>query len=319
VVSNPSAAPHPDADRAAHPRTIGFICAALGALGFSFKAIFVKAAYRYGVDAETLLCLRMAYALPLLCLMALALERHKPATLTRHDWQELFVLGLLGYYLASYLDFLGLRYISAALERIVMFVYPTLVAVLSALFLGKALTRRTALLLLWSYVGVALAVAPDLRFAAGNTLLGVALVFGSALSYAIYLMRSGPTALRRLNARHRVWHRHRVRVVCAAIHPVEAARSAGAAVAGARAGARDVRVFDRAADLVVHRGGAANGRAERLDDRLARADLHDPARLCAAARAGQCGAACRSRGRDRCRIAAHAPLTQDGWKAPHSR
>ena len=196
MVSNPSAAPHPDADRGAHARTIGFICAALGALGFSFKAIFVKAAYRYGVDAETLLCLRMAYALPLLCLMALALERHKPATLTRHDWQELFVLGLLGYYLASYLDFLGLRYISAALERIVMFVYPTLVAVLSALFLGKAFTRRTALLLLWSYVGVALAVAPDLRFAAGNTLLGVALVFGSALSYAIYLMRSGPTALR---------------------------------------------------------------------------------------------------------------------------
>ena len=196
MVSNPSAAPHPDADRAAHARTIGFICAALGALGFSFKAIFVKAAYRYGVDAETLLCLRMAYALPLLCLMALALERHKPATLTRHDWQELFVLGLLGYYLASYLDFLGLRYISAALERIVMFVYPTLVAVLSALLLGKALTRRTALLLLWSYVGVALAVAPDLRFAAGNTLLGVALVFGSALSYAVYLMRSGPTARR---------------------------------------------------------------------------------------------------------------------------
>jgi drug/metabolite transporter (DMT)-like permease len=177
-------------------RTIGFIFAALGALGFSFKAILVKAAYRYGVDAETLLCLRMAYSLPLLLLMAWALQRREPMALSRRDWSELLVLGLLGYYVASYLDFLGLRYISAALERILLFIYPSLVVLLSALFLGKALTRRTVLLLACSYAGVALAVAPDLRFAAGNTVLGAALVLGSALSFAIYLMRSGQTVPR---------------------------------------------------------------------------------------------------------------------------
>jgi drug/metabolite transporter (DMT)-like permease len=172
-------------------RSTGFVCAALGALGFSFKAILVKAAYRYGVDAETLLCLRMAYALPLLLLMAFALERREPMTLTRGNWLELSLLGFLGYYLASYLDFLGLQHISAALERIVIFIYPTLVVMLSALFLGKPLSSRTLLLLAASYVGVALAVTPEFRFSAGQTLLGGALVLGSALSYAVYLMRGG--------------------------------------------------------------------------------------------------------------------------------
>jgi drug/metabolite transporter (DMT)-like permease len=132
----------------------------------------------------------------LLVLMAVALQQCEPMILTRRDWSELSILRILGYYLSSYLDFLGLRYISAALERIVMFIYPTLVVMLSALFLGKALTRRTALLLLFSYAGVAFAVVPDLRFAAGNTALGAALYLGSALSFAIYLMRNGQTVPR---------------------------------------------------------------------------------------------------------------------------
>ncbi len=172
------------------------ICAALGALGFSFKAILVKAAYRYGVDAETLLCLRMGYALPWLLLMAWALQRREPMRLTRRDWSQLVVLGVLGYYVSSYLDFLGLRYVSAALERIVLFIYPSLVVLLSALFLGKPLTRRTLLLLSACYAGVALAVAPDLRAAAAHTLLGVVLCLGSALSFAIYIMRNGETVVR---------------------------------------------------------------------------------------------------------------------------
>ncbi|HEY3809254.1 MAG TPA: DMT family transporter [Steroidobacteraceae bacterium] len=177
-------------------RTTGFVFAALGALGFSFKAILVKAAYRYGVDPETLLCLRMGYAFPVLVLMGVMLQRREPLALRRTDWLELLLLGVLGYYLASYLDFLGLHYISAALERIVLFVYPTLVVLLSAICLGKRLTRRTVLLLLTSYAGVALAVAPDLRFGAGNTVLGGLLVLGSALSFAIYIMRSGVVVLR---------------------------------------------------------------------------------------------------------------------------
>ncbi len=177
-------------------RSTGFFYAALGALGFSFKAVLIKAAYRFGVDAETLLCLRMGYALPMLVGMAVLLQRREPFALTAHDWRELSLLGVLGYYIASYLDFLGLQHISAALERLVIYVYPTLVVMLSALFLGKPLTRRTVALLVACWLGVALAVSPDFRFSAGQTALGGILVLGSALSYAIYLMRSGEVVLR---------------------------------------------------------------------------------------------------------------------------
>jgi drug/metabolite transporter (DMT)-like permease len=124
------------------------------------------------------------------------LQRREPRVLSRGDWGELLLLGAFGYYLASYLDFLGLHYISAALERIVLFVYPTLVVLLTAILLGKPVTHRTALLLLTAYAGVALAVAPDVRLGGADTLLGCVLVLGSALSYAIYILRSGQAVLR---------------------------------------------------------------------------------------------------------------------------
>jgi drug/metabolite transporter (DMT)-like permease len=121
--------------------------------------------------------------------------------LTRRDGAWLFGLGLLGYYLASYLDFLGLRYISAGLERLILFVYPTLVVLLSALWLGQPLTRRTLGALALCYAGIALAVAHDLRLAgtARDLALGGVLVFGSALSYALYLLGNG-TIVGRLGA-----------------------------------------------------------------------------------------------------------------------
>ncbi len=172
-------------------RTTGLICAALGAFGFSFKAVLVKAAYRYGVDSATLLCLRMGYALPFFVALAVALQHREPRRLDRRDWIELATLGVLGYYLSSYLDFLGLRYISAGLERVVLFIYPTLVVLLSALFLGRPLSARTLALLALSYLGVALSVSPELRAGTHTQLLGFALVLASALCYAVFLIRSG--------------------------------------------------------------------------------------------------------------------------------
>ena len=165
----------------------------LAAVGFSFKAILVKLAYRYGVDAETLLALRLAFSLPFFLGMAWIGVNRAASPLTPRDWGWLFGLGLLGYYLASYLDFLGLRSIGAALERLILFVYPTLVVLLSALWLGQPLTRRTLGALALCYAGIALAVAHDLRLAgtARDLALGGSLVFGSALSYALYLLGSG--------------------------------------------------------------------------------------------------------------------------------
>lgn len=175
------------------PDRVGLLYAVLAAVGFSFKAILVKLAYRYGVDAETLLALRMAFSLPFFMGMGWMSTRQGYTVLTLHDGIWLCGLGLFGYYLASYLDFLGLNHISAALERLILFVYPTLVVILSALFLGQPVTRRILGALALCYAGIALAVAHDLRIAGSvqDIVIGCALVFGSALSYALYLLGNG--------------------------------------------------------------------------------------------------------------------------------
>lgn len=172
---------------------VGLLFAVLGAIGFSFKAILVKLAYRYGVDAETLLALRMGLSLPFFVVMGVVADRHATSRLTARDWLWMAALGFSGYYLASYLDFLGLRYITAALERLILFLYPTVVILLSAIFLGKPIDRRTVTALALCYAGIGLAVGHDLSVTgeAGQVLVGSALVFASALSYALYLMGNG--------------------------------------------------------------------------------------------------------------------------------
>lgn len=177
-------------------RSFGLFCACLGALGFSFKAIFIKAAYDYGVDAETLLALRMGYSLPFFIAMAISVEGRQPLQMTRRDMGMLLLLGGVGYYAASYLDFLGLRYISAALERLILFLYPTLVLLLSALFLRKPISKRMLLPLAMCYGGIVLAVTHDARIGGDDVALGSALVFLSSLTYATYLMLSGQVVSR---------------------------------------------------------------------------------------------------------------------------
>lgn len=178
---------------------LGIALAVLAALGFSFKAIFVKLAYAAAaVDAVTLLTLRMTFALPIALWASLWLCRAAPP-LSRNDWGLLLVLGVLGYYGASILDFIGLQYISAALERLILFIYPTLTVLIGVLFMGKTLEKRQVAALALSYAGIALAFAHDLQ--ATNdmhaVLLGGAFIFGSALSYALY-SAGAEVAIRRL-------------------------------------------------------------------------------------------------------------------------
>ncbi|MCM2296838.1 DMT family transporter [Rhodoferax sp.] len=168
----------------------GLILATLGAMAFSGKAIIVKLAYRYGVDAVTLIMYRMLFALPIFAVMAWWASRGKPA-LTRHDWWGVLGLGFTGYYLASFLDFAGLAYISASLERLILYLNPTLVLLLGLVLYKRHISRRQALGMTISYCGVILVFGHEINFAGADAALGALLVFGSAVSYAIYLSFSG--------------------------------------------------------------------------------------------------------------------------------
>ena len=176
----------------------GLLLAAIGAIAFSGKAIIVKLAYRHDVDAVTLIMLRMVFALPLFVALALWAGRGKPA-LVRRDWLAILGLGFSGYYLASFLDFAGLAYISASFERLILYLNPTIVLLLGWLLFKRRVTGRQLIALAVSYSGVALVFGQELHIQGANVWLGAALVFGSAISYAVYLAFSGEE-VRRLGA-----------------------------------------------------------------------------------------------------------------------
>jgi drug/metabolite transporter (DMT)-like permease len=171
-------------------RASGIALAVAGAMTFSGKAIIVKLAYRYGVDAVTLLMLRMLFALPVFAAMAWWASRGRPA-LTRRDWLGVLVLGFCGYYLSSFLDFLGLQYVTASLERLILYLNPTLVLLLGWLLYRRRWTRRQVLGLAISYGGIVLVFTRELDVQGRNVALGAVLVFVSAVTYAVYLVYSG--------------------------------------------------------------------------------------------------------------------------------
>jgi drug/metabolite transporter (DMT)-like permease len=183
--------PRPGAPAAAAtPLWPGLALAMAGSIAFSGKAIIVKLAYRYGVDAVTLIMYRMLFALPLFALLAWSAGRGR-ARLTRRDWIAVTGLGFSGYYLASFLDFAGLAYITAGLERLILYLNPTLVLAIGVIVLGRKASRRQLVALGVSYCGVLLVFGHEVSLQGGNALLGTALVFASAISYAIYMVASG--------------------------------------------------------------------------------------------------------------------------------
>jgi drug/metabolite transporter (DMT)-like permease len=194
---------------AARSGWIGPAFAIISVFGFSLKAIIVKLAYAsHPVDPVTLLALRMIYAAPLFAVMAWWASRDPRARpFTRADWLALTGLGFVGYYLSSLVDFIGLQYVTASLERLVLFLYPTIVVLLSAIFFKQRITRRNVLALVVSYAGIVLVVAHDLRLTADTHALwlGGALVFASGFLYAVYLVGAGPVIARLGSLRFVAW------------------------------------------------------------------------------------------------------------------
>ncbi|MBB6095245.1 drug/metabolite transporter (DMT)-like permease [Povalibacter uvarum] len=176
----------------------GILLASAGAIAFSGKAIIVKLSYRYGVDAVTVIMYRMLFAMPLFLALSWWASRDKPA-LSARDWTVLFGLGFSGYYLASFLDFAGLQYITANLERLILYLNPTIVLLLGVVLFHRPVTKRQWMALGVSYVGVLVVFGHDIAIGGENVLLGAVLVFGSAASYALYLAYSGE-AVKRIGA-----------------------------------------------------------------------------------------------------------------------
>jgi drug/metabolite transporter (DMT)-like permease len=175
-----------------HSRLTGAALIAVASVAFSGKAIIVKLAFRYGVDALTLLTLRMAFSAPFFMLLAWwAARGATQQPLGRADLRNIAILGLIGYYLSSYFDFLGLQYITAALERLLLYVHPTFVLLLSAFIFKRRITRRDVVAIVLSYLGIALVFGHDLATQPGNVALGAFWVLLSALLYAVYLLGSG--------------------------------------------------------------------------------------------------------------------------------
>ncbi len=168
----------------------GLALAVGGAIAFSGKAIIVKLAYRYGVDAVTLIMYRMLFALPMFVALSWWAGRGKPP-LTRRDMVTVVGLGFSGYYLASFLDFAGLAYVTASLERLILYLNPTLVLLLGFVLFRRAVSRRQLVALGVSYCGVLLVFGQEVTLAGAHVALGALLVFASAASYAVYLVYSG--------------------------------------------------------------------------------------------------------------------------------
>ncbi|CAG2140716.1 hypothetical protein LMG31506_02375 [Cupriavidus yeoncheonensis] len=172
------------------PQRSGLAIAAVGAVLFSAKAIVAKLMYRYNVDAVMVITLRMLFAVPLFMAIGWWQSRRLPA-LSWADRARVVFLGFIGYYLSSFMDFLGLQYITAGLERLILFLTPSFVLLATALLFRRPIAARQWVSLLLAYVGIVLVFAHDLDVTGPTVWLGGALVLASALTYGIYLILSG--------------------------------------------------------------------------------------------------------------------------------
>ncbi|MGL1889507.1 MAG: DMT family transporter [Reichenbachiella sp.] len=173
-------------------RYAGYLIGILGVVLFSAKAVMVKLAYQFDVNAVSLLLLRMLFALPFYLFIAIKDYQSIRSKLNQDILLGIVFFGFLGYYLASYFDFLGLMYIKASLERIILFIYPTLVLLISWVFLKRKVTKNQVVAILITYVGVIFIFVQDPDLGRGNNIgVGAGLIFLSALTYASYLVGSG--------------------------------------------------------------------------------------------------------------------------------
>jgi len=171
----------------------GVLLGVLGIVLFSSKAVMVKLAYNYRVDAISILLLRMLFAFPFYVIIAYVYcnKNTNEVTINKKDYIWLFLFGFIGYYLASYFDFVGLNYIKASLERIILFLYPTIVLLLNRIFLKIPITKKQSFAIGLTYLGIVIAFWDEVTISGSGTLIGGFFILLSAITYASYLVGSG--------------------------------------------------------------------------------------------------------------------------------
>ena len=173
----------------------GFLIAFTGAILFSTKAVIVKKAFAdVNADALTLLTLRMLFSLPFYLIAAFIISRGKSnKRMTAKEWLAIIILGISGYYLSSLLDFIGLQYISAGLERLILFLFPSFVVLINAIVLKEKIKKVQVWALLISYLGMVIAYFGELQIDSVNPNFywGSLLIFLCSITYAIYIAGSG--------------------------------------------------------------------------------------------------------------------------------
>lgn len=177
------------------PKMLGMLLILVGTACFAAKGIVIKLAYREGISAEPLLALRMLFALPFYIAIAIWVQGQSATPLTRPLWIKLIALGILSYYLSSLLDFMGLQYISAGLERLILYIYPTMVLVILAFWKKQTIKPFEKIAMLIAYAGMFLVFAHDLRLNSDwqSIALGGGLVFMSTLTFAFFVVMAGDT------------------------------------------------------------------------------------------------------------------------------
>src|SRR5690242_10224425 len=190
ITSSPAAPPASNAPDRRDSWEVGYLFAAIGAVLFSTKAVIVRLAYGVRLDPETLLALRMGFALPFyLAIGVLAVRDRRRRDLglpsPRH-WLRAILIGLLGYWFSSYSDFLGLQYISAQFERLILFTYPLFVVLIGAAFFAQPIKLRVLAATAVSYCGLALIFAENFSLQGINVALGAGLVLTSSVAFALY-------------------------------------------------------------------------------------------------------------------------------------
>ncbi|OUS26433.1 hypothetical protein A9Q99_18025 [Gammaproteobacteria bacterium 45_16_T64] len=181
---------HPQLQKSRQRR--GLMLMLLGTICFSAKAVFVKLSYQYNIDAVSLMTLRMGISLPIYLLIGFfVLKGSQLSKLTLSDHLKIIAFGVAGYYLASLFDLLGLQYITAGFERLILFLYPTIVLLISALFLKRSISRVEWCALVLGYIGILIVYINDAQFVGEDVTVGMLWVLGSAVTFAIYIVGSG--------------------------------------------------------------------------------------------------------------------------------